>query len=326
MTDTDHAPRATGLRFDELFGRICDNIRTVITGKDRAIELAVLCLIAEGHLLIEDVPGVGKTSLAKALAGSITGTFGRVQFTPDLLPTDVSGTSVWNQQDGLFEFRAGPVFNNLVLADEINRASPKTQSALLEAMAEAQVTNDGVTRNLPRPFMVVATQNPIEYHGTYPLPESQLDRFLIKLTIGYPDPAEEARILGTHGALPAHHQALQPVVQVAHVTAMADHARNVHISPALQGYLIDLANATRRHRSLSLGMSPRATLGLQRAVQVRAAAVGRQHGTPDDVKALAGPTIEHRLVVRPEAEIQGVSAGDILTEILGAIAVPADAR
>lgn len=326
MTDTDHAPRATGLRFDELFARICDNVRTVITGKDRAIELAVLCLVAEGHLLIEDVPGVGKTSLAKALAGSIAGSFGRVQFTPDLLPTDVSGTSVWNQQDGVFEFRAGPVFNNLVLADEINRASPKTQSALLEAMAESQVTNDGVTRDLPRPFMVVATQNPIEYHGTYPLPESQLDRFLIKLTIGYPDPADEARILDTHGARPALHDALQPVVQVAHVTAMADHARTVHIAPSLQGYLIDLANATRRHRSLSLGMSPRATLGLQRAVQVRAAAMGRQHGTPDDVKALSGPTIEHRLVVRPEAEIQGISAADILTEILGAIPVPVDAR
>ena len=310
--------------FPQLFGMICDNIRQVIRGKDSVVELAVLCLIAEGHLLIEDVPGVGKTSLAKALAQTVGGSFGRVQFTPDLLPTDVLGTSVWNQQAGHFEFRAGPVFNNVVLADEVNRSSPKTQSALLEAMAEAQVTTDGVTRVLGRPFMVIATQNPLEYHGTYPLPESQLDRFLLKLSVGYPGRADETLILRSEGAHPGL-AALQPVVTPGHITAMADHCRRVHISDILAGYLIDLAAATRTHRSLALGMSPRATLGLQRAVQVRAAAQGRDHGTADDVKALAVPTLAHRLVVAPEAQIQGVDPAAVLGEILGTVAVPRDA-
>ena len=310
--------------FQQLFGVICDNIRRVIRGKDSVVELAVLCMIAEGHLLIEDVPGVGKTSLAKALAATVGGSFGRIQFPPDLLPTDVLGTSVWNQQMGHFEFRAGPVFNNVVLADEVNRSSPKTQSALLEAMAESQVTSDGVTRGLTRPFMVIATQNPLEYHGTYPLPESQLDRFLLKLSIGYPARADEDLILNSEGADPGL-AALAPVVSVGHITAMADHCRQIHVSPTLTGYLIDLAMATRTHRALALGMSPRATLGLKRAVQVRAAAQGRDHGTADDVKALAVPALAHRLVVAPEAQIQGVDPTAVLNEILGTVAVPRDA-
>jgi len=313
----------TDASFEGLFGAICDNIRRVIRGKDAVVELAVLCLVAEGHLLIEDVPGVGKTSLAKALARTVGGSFGRVQFTPDLLPTDVLGTSVWNQQQGSFEFRAGPVFNNLVLADEVNRASPKTQSALLEAMAETQVTSDGVSRALERPFMVIATQNPLEYHGTYPLPESQLDRFLMKLSVGYPDRDDEALILSSEGANPGL-STLRPAVQIGTVAAMADHCRQIHVSPALSGYLLDLAAATRTHPSLALGMSPRATLGLQRAVQVRAAAQGRSYGTADDVKALARPTLAHRLVVQPEAAVQGVDALAVLADILAAVAVPRD--
>jgi len=313
----------TDASFEGLFGAICDNIRRVIRGKDAVVELAVLCLVAEGHLLIEDVPGVGKTSLAKALARTVGGSFGRVQFTPDLLPTDVLGTSVWNQQQGSFEFRAGPVFNNLVLADEVNRASPKTQSALLEAMAETQVTSDGVSRALERPFMVIATQNPLEYHGTYPLPESQLDRFLMKLSVGYPDRDDEALILSSEGANPGL-STLRPAVQIDTVAAMADHCRQIHVSPALSGYLLDLAAATRTHPSLALGMSPRATLGLQRAVQVRAAAQGRSYGTADDVKALARPTLAHRLVVQPEAAVQGVDALAVLADILAAVAVPRD--
>ena len=262
-------------------------------------------------------------SVANALAVTVGGDFGRVQFTPDLLPSDVVGTSVWNQHEGRFEFRAGPVFANVVLADEVNRSSPKTQSALLEAMAEQQVTTDGVTRALPRPFMVLATQNPLEYHGTYPLPESQLDRFLLKVSIGYPARADEALILDTEGSHPAL-ATLRPVVGPAHVNAMADHCRRVHVSRALTDYLLDLAAATRSHRSLSLGMSTRATLGLQRAAQVRAAAQSRDYAIADDVKALALPILAHRLVVAPEAQIQSVDATAVLTEILATVPVPGD--
>ncbi len=297
------------------------NIEQVIQGKPDVIELVLLCLVSEGHLLIEDVPGVGKTSLAKALAASIEGTFGRLQFTPDLLPTDVVGLTVWNRNTSEFEFRPGPVFGNIVLADEINRASPKTQSALLEAMAEAQVTVDGTTYQLASPFMVIATQNPIEHEGTYPLPESQLDRFLMRVSVGYPSSESELQILDTHG----DHDALEDigaVITAADVRVLSDAAKAVHVAPALKSYLVELANASRRHPHLALGMSPRATLALQRVARARAAAGGRTYVVPDDLKALAEPVLAHRLLITPEAQLQGISAGDALTEVLRSVPIP----
>lgn len=318
------APMMTSAGFAERFDAICRNVATVIRGKDDTIGLAVLCLIAGGHLLVEDVPGVGKTTLAKALARTVRGVFGRVQFTPDLLPADVLGTSVWNQRDASFEFRPGPIFSNILLADEINRASPKTQSALLEAMAEEQVTADGSTRTLPEPFMVIATQNPLEHHGTYPLPESQLDRFLMKLSIGYPARADEAAILDLDGELGSVRQ-LGAVLGASDVVAMGAFCSMVHVAAPLTAYLLDLADATRRHPQLELGMSPRSTLGLQRAARVRAAASGRGYVTPDDVKALAQPVLAHRIVVRPTASIQGTTAQAILDDILRTTPVPGNA-
>ena len=297
------------------------NVERVIQGKPDVVELVLLCLIAEGHLLIEDVPGVGKTSLAKSLAASIDGSFGRLQFTPDLLPSDVVGLSVWNRVTSEMEFRPGPVFHNVVLADEINRASPKTQSALLEAMAERQVTVDGATYRLEDPFMVIATQNPIEHEGTYPLPESQLDRFLMRVSVGYPSPESELEILEAHG----DHDALEDigaVISAADVMALAEAVRTIHVAPALKGYLVDLANASRRHPHLALGMSPRATLALQRAARARAALHGRTYVIPDDLKVLAVPVLAHRLLITPEAQMQGTSAADALDEVLGAVPVP----
>lgn len=312
--------------FPELFDRITANIARVIRGKDELIRLAVLCLVCEGHLLVEDVPGVGKTSIAKALARSVDGTFGRIQFTPDLLPSDVLGTAVWNQREATFELRHGPVFANIVLADEINRASPKTQSALLESMAEEQVTLDGATHPLPRPFMVIATQNPVEHHGTYPLPESQLDRFLMRVRVGYPSRDHELEVLAGNGGEAALHH-LTPVVSANHVVAMSEFADStVHVGGALAAYLLDVADATRHHRHLALGMSPRAVLGLQRAVRVRAAAEGRSFASPDDVKALAQPVVAHRLLVSPEGNLQGISAEDVLSDVLATTPVPREAH
>ena len=307
--------------FPELFERIVENIGRVIRGKDRLIRLATLCLVSEGHLLVEDVPGVGKTSLAKALARTVDGTFGRIQFTPDLLPSDVLGTAIWNQQTASFEYRPGPIFANILLADEINRASPKTQSALLESMAEEQVTLDGATHPLERPFMVIATQNPIEHQGTYPLPESQLDRFLMRLEVGYPARSDELQIL-TDGGGDQVLSTLGPVISAGYVTAMGDFAKRVHVGAALSGYLLDLAAATRTHRHLALGMSPRAVLGLQRAIRVHAAADGRSFAGPDDVKELAPVVLAHRLIVAPEALLQGVTSADVIGEILAATPVP----
>ena len=297
------------------------NIGRVIQGKPEVIELVLLCLVSEGHLLIEDVPGVGKTSLAKTLAASIDGTFGRLQFTPDLLPTDVVGLTVWNRNTSGFEFRPGPVFANVVLADEINRASPKTQSALLESMAETQVTVDGSTYPLASPFMVIATQNPIEHEGTYPLPESQLDRFLMRVSVGYPSAESELEILDTHGDHDVFDD-ISAVLTADDVQAMADAVKRVYVAPAIKAYLVDLANASRRHPQLALGMSPRATLALQRVARARAAADGRAYVVPDDLKAMAEPVLAHRLLVTPEAQMQGTSAGDALMEVLRSVPIP----
>ena len=304
------------------FSSLTANIATVIKGKSTVIHLMALALIADGHVLVEDVPGVGKTSLGKALARSVDGRFGRVQFTPDLLPTDVTGVSIWNRGSDTFEFRPGPVFSNVLLADEINRASPKTQSALLEAMAERQVTSDGVTHQLASPFMVIATQNPIEHEGTYALPEAQLDRFLMRLEIGYPDRAAELEILESHGDTrePADH--LAPVLTSAQINAMSSSLERVYLAPALQSYLLDLADATRRHPALSLGMSPRGVLALQRIVRAHAAAEGRAYATPDDVKKLARYVIPHRLLVTPESHMRGARPIDIVMEILDGVPVP----
>jgi MoxR-like ATPase len=307
--------------FADLFGSVVANIEKVIQGKPEVIELALVCLLAEGHLLIEDVPGVGKTSLAKALATSIDCSFGRVQFTPDLLPSDVVGVTVWNRGGGDFEFRPGPIFANIVLADEINRASPKTQSALLEAMQEKQVTVDGTTYPLAPPFLVLATQNPIEHEGTYPLPESQLDRFLMRVSMGYPARDAEIEILDTHST----HDTIvdiSAVVTSTDVLAMIDSVRAVHVAPSLKGYLVDLADASRRHPRLALGMSPRATLSLQRVARARAAAGGRTYVVPDDLKALAEPVLAHRFLVTPEAQLSGVTAADALNEVLRSVPVP----
>jgi MoxR-like ATPase len=307
--------------FAELFGSITTAVGRAIRGKDDVVELAVLCLVSEGHLLVEDVPGVGKTTLAKALAASIECEFGRIQFTPDLLPSDVVGVTVWNRSVSEFEFRPGPVFASIVLGDELNRASPKTQSALLEAMAENQVTVDGRSYPLGPPFMVIATQNPVEHEGTYPLPESQLDRFLMRASVGYPSRAAELEVLDTHGDVEPL-ATLTPVASAADVKGLIAAARTVHASPAIKAYLVDLADATRRHPHLALGMSPRATLSLLRVARSRAAAQGRSFVVPDDVKALAEPVLAHRLVVTTEAQLQGISPADALREVLGAVAVP----
>jgi MoxR-like ATPase len=316
---------APGGTFADWFGEITTNIERVIQGKPEVVELVVLCLVSDGHLLIEDVPGVGKTSLAKSLAASIDGSFGRIQFTPDLLPTDVVGLTIWNRNTGEFEFRPGPVFNHVVLADEVNRASPKTQSALLEAMAEGQVTVDGSTHRLGRPFMVIATQNPIEHEGTYPLPESQLDRFLMRISVGYPDPQAELEILDAHGDHDAYAE-ISAVIGADQVLGLAEAARSVHVAPALRTYLVELAGASRRHPHLALGMSPRATLSLQRVARARAASQGRGFVVPDDVKILAEPVLAHRLLVTPEAQVQGITAADALDEVLASVAVPAASR
>ena len=308
--------------FASLFDAITSNIARVVQGKKEAIELAVSCLLAEGHLLIEDVPGVGKTSLAKAMAASVHCTWKRVQFTPDLLPADLVGVSIFQRSSESFVFQRGPLFANIVLADEINRASPKTQSALLEAMEERQVSADGASHMLPEPFMVIATQNPVEQEGTYRLPESQLDRFLMRLSLGYPDRQAELAIVQTHGSNVAMND-LQAVVTTDEVMALIEAVRTVHLALTLQGYMVDLAEASRRHPALLLGLSPRATLQLSRATRARAASQGREYATPDDVKAVAEPVLSHRVMLRPDAMSRGVTGTSVIREIVAAVPVPA---
>ncbi|WP_420638362.1 AAA family ATPase [Candidatus Poriferisocius sp.] len=307
--------------FAEQFQAIVANVGQAILGKHEVLELAATCLLAEGHLLIEDAPGVGKTSLAKALAITVQAEFGRIQFTPDLLPTDVVGATIWNRVANTLDFQPGPVFSGIIVADEINRASPKTQSALLEAMAERQVTVDGTTHHLPRPFMVIATQNPLEHEGTYPLPESQLDRFMMRIEVGYPSAQAELDILDAH-SVNSPLDSLRPVLDSQAVATLADHAASVFTAPGIRRYLVQIANATRQHPSLVLGMSTRATLALQQASRVRAAAQGRDYVLPDDIKELAVPVLAHRLMLSPQARAQGTPGARIVDEIMGSVATP----
>ena len=307
--------------FEEQFEALVSNVERVIQGKREVIQMALACLVADGHLLIEDVPGVGKTMLAKAISRSIDGTWHRIQFTPDLLPSDVTGVSVWNRADNEFEFRQGGVFANIVLADEVNRASPKTQSALLEAMEERQVTVDAVTHDLQRPFMVIATQNPIEYEGTYPLPEAQLDRFLMRIKVGYPDRAAGIDILETHGAVEPVDN-LAPVLSADDVVMLQEAVTAIYVAPSLKGYIVDVVEATRHERDLVLGVSPRGALALQRASRAYAASAGRDYVIPDDLKLLAGSVLEHRLILSPEAQLRGGTASEVLDSVLGKVPVP----
>ena len=307
--------------FGRVFDRIVSNVETVIQGKRDAIELMVLAMVSEGHVLIEDVPGVGKTQLAKSLARSIEGAFHRVQFTPDLLPSDVTGVSVWDRHAERFDFKPGPIFANIVVGDEINRASPKTQSALLEAMEERQVTSDGVTRTLEPPFMVIATQNPLEHEGTYPLPEAQLDRFMMRIVIGYPSREKELEILDTHGVRSTFHD-LDAVASLADVGEMVRVAQSVAVSPSVKNYIVDFIEGTRLHADVLLGASPRSALFLQRISRSRAAAQGRDYVMPDDVKELAVPVLEHRLALRPEAQMRGETVGSVIEDVMGSLRVP----
>ncbi len=303
------------------FQRIAENVNEVLQGKSREVRLALVCLVAEGHLLIEDVPGVGKTMLAKSIARSIDSSFRRIQFTPDLLPTDVTGVNVFNQERGDFEFKPGAIFANIVLADEINRASPKTQSALLESMEERQVTMDGVTYHLGMPFMVIATQNPIEHEGTYPLPEAQLDRFMMRLSIGYPSIETEQAILNTHGVASTLED-IGSVTDAQTVSAMTLMAREVYVAPALRRYIVTLAERSRNHPDVYLGASPRASIMLLRAARAFAASEGRDYVIPDDVKALVIPVMAHRLLLSPEALMTGQTSMSVLTDLVQQVPVP----
>jgi MoxR-like ATPase len=301
--------------------QLISNLEKVIVGKRDSIELIVIGLLCQGHVLIEDVPGVGKTMLARSLAKSLTCTFNRIQFTPDMLPSDVTGISIYNQQKRKFEFRAGPIVGQVILADEINRATPKTQAALLEAMEEHQVTVDGVTHALPRPFMVLATQNPIEYEGTFPLPEAQLDRFLLRARLGYPDFMDEVKILdGQQLRHPI--ESLKAVAKASDVLAAAKEVRSVFLSPAIKRYVTDLTRRTRQSSDIYLGASPRGTLALARSSQARAALNGRDHVLPDDVKDMAMPVLGHRIIVSPAARLRELSADRIVQEIVHNTPVP----
>jgi MoxR-like ATPase len=307
--------------FAHNFNAVVDNVERVIRGKTGVIRLALCCMLAEGHLLIEDVPGVGKTSLGKALAESIEGTWNRIQFTPDLLPTDVTGVQIFNRQTNTFEFREGGVFANIILGDEINRASPKTQSALLEVMAEYQVTVDSHTYPVPNPFLVIATQNPIEHEGTYNLPEAQIDRFQMRISVGYPDRASEMEIVDRAGSRrkPVN---LPAVVTTKQIDEMTDLVERIYVSPAVKQYIVSIVRATRELPQLRLGVSPRGSVALARAAQAVAAADARSFVTADDVKELLPFVLSHRMILAPEAELAGTTTVELLDRVVTAVPVP----
>jgi MoxR-like ATPase len=300
---------------------LIDNVEAVIVGKRNEVERVFIALLCQGHVLVEDVPGVGKTMLAKAIARSLGCRFSRIQCTPDILPSDITGVSIYNQKTGEFEFRPGPVIAQIVLADEINRATPKTQAALLEAMEERQVTVDGKTTALPRPFLVLATQNPIEYEGTFPLPEAQVDRFLIRIRLGYPTPAEEARIMDLQRT--SHPlDALTQVVSASDFVTAQEAVQEVYVDELIKTYIVDLVTATRNHPDIYLGASPRGSLALYKTAQARAALAGRDYVLPDDVKAMAPDVLAHRVIVNPSSRIRNVEAETVVAEIMDRVPVP----
>jgi len=307
----------------EVVGRISDSIQKVIVGKREVIELTMVALLCEGHILIEDVPGIGKTMLAKAIARSIGCAFRRIQFTPDLLPSDVTGISFFNQKNQEFEFRPGPLMAQIVLADEINRATPRTQSALLEAMQEHQLTIDGETYPLPRPFMVLATQNPIELEGTFPLPEAQIDRFLLKLGLGYPSEKEENDIL-LRFEREDPLETLGPVVDAATLLEMQREVRTIRVEESVRRYIVQVARATREHPAVELGVSPRGTLSLYKTAQALAAIEGREYVIPDDVKRLAPYILTHRIIISPQTRLRGRTPEEVMMEIVGSVPVPVE--
>ncbi len=314
MTELDDLHRSANLLLDE--------VEKAVVGKRPTLELVLLAIMADGHVLIEDFPGLAKTLIARSFASACGMSFARIQFTPDLMPSDITGSSVFNQRNGDFEMRLGPIFTNLLLADEINRSPAKTQAALLEGMQERQVTVEGTTRTLPRPFLVLATQNPIEYEGTYPLPEAQLDRFLIRIGVGYPSREEERQILEQRQQRGADEPQLNEVVDMQQLLRMQQALEHIHIDPDLEYYIVDLVEATRRHPGVQVGASPRGSLALLKLARAKAALAGRDYVVPEDIKSLAVPALSHRLSLRPELWVQRINAEDLVRECLTSVAAP----